>query len=92
LAIILGLVGWLILPASNPAAAAEEPSFSIMLWQERGLDVMVQIGLIFADVMGILGILAETEPGRIRVPAPELDGEVELSAVIDASVITAKES
>ena len=53
---------------------------------------MVQIGLIFAGVMGILGILAETEPGRIRFPAPELDGEVELSAVIDASVITAKES
>ena len=30
------------------------------LWQARGLDVLVQIVLIFAGVLGLLGLLAET--------------------------------
>jgi hypothetical protein len=31
------------------------------MWEERSLDVLVQIGLIFAGVMGILGLLTEPE-------------------------------
>jgi hypothetical protein len=30
-----------------------------MLWQQRGLDVLAQIVLIFAGVLGLLGLLAE---------------------------------
>ena len=37
---------------------AEAP-FASVLWQERGFDVLVQIGLIFAGVLGILGLLRE---------------------------------
>lgn len=58
----MGLVAWFTLPSGEPVAPIIEPSFSIMLWEQRGLDVLVQIGLIFAGVLGILGILAEKEP------------------------------
>jgi len=60
--IAMGLVAWFTLPMAASVAAIAEPSFSVMLWEQRGLDVLVQIGLIFAGVLGILGILADKEP------------------------------
>ncbi len=47
------------------------PDFATTLWQERGLDMLVQVGLIFAGVMGVLGLLAEQkqpvhEPEKAR--------------------------
>ncbi|PID85341.1 MAG: hypothetical protein CSA11_05765 [Chloroflexi bacterium] len=66
----MGLVAWFTLPTSEPAAAVAEPAFSTMLWEQRGLDVLVQIGLIFAGVLGILGILAEKEPAAQAIPEP----------------------
>ena len=44
---------------SLPATA--EPSFSEVLWQQRGLDMLVQSGLMFAAVVGLLGLLAEAK-------------------------------
>ncbi len=70
--IAMGLVAWFTLPTGEPVTAVAEPSFSIMLWEQRGLDVLVQIGLIFAGVLGILGILAEKEPA----PRPVLEEEL----------------
>ncbi len=32
-----------------------------LLWQQRGLDVLVQIVLIFGGVMGVLGLLADAK-------------------------------
>ena len=43
-----------------------EPPFSDVLWQQRGLDMLVQSGLLFAAVMGMLGLLSEA-----KVPAKE---------------------
>ena len=31
------------------------------MWMQRGLDTFVQIGLIFAGVLGLLGLLAEAK-------------------------------
>ncbi|HEX6386369.1 MAG TPA: hypothetical protein VF177_16985 [Anaerolineae bacterium] len=58
---LLAALGWLILPAANGnVVAAETPStFTAVLWRDRGLDVLVQIGLIFAGVLGVLGLLSE---------------------------------
>lgn len=38
---------------------ATDQDFATTHWQERGLDALVQIGLIFAGVMGVLGLLTE---------------------------------
>lgn len=48
-----------ILPVETVETAVSEPTFAAMLWEERALDVLVQIGLIFAGVLGILGLLTE---------------------------------
>ncbi|GAB4495904.1 MAG: hypothetical protein OHK0052_04620 [Anaerolineales bacterium] len=56
------LIGWLTLntqPAAQPQAL--ETGFTQMLWQGRALDVLVQIVLIFAGVVGMLGLLVDVE-------------------------------
>ena len=59
----MALLAWLTWPLveSNQAATTTEPSFTVVLWQERALDMLVQIGLIFAAVLGVLGLLAEPD-------------------------------
>jgi len=55
------MLGWFAVTLSPvPVPAAEQP-FTAMLWQQRGLDVLVQIVLIFAGVLGLLGLLAEAK-------------------------------
>jgi uncharacterized MnhB-related membrane protein len=58
------LLGWYILPASvNPfMATGTEGVLSDVLWRQRGLDVLVQVVLIFSGVLGLLGLLAEAKP------------------------------
>ncbi len=60
--IILSLVllAWLTLPAIQTVAPVSEPSFTAVLWQQRGLDVLVQVVLIGAGVLGILGLLSQS--------------------------------
>ncbi len=53
------LLAGLTFPWTGAVPPTAEPSFSHMLWQARSLDVLVQIALIFAGVLGILGLLAE---------------------------------
>ncbi len=68
-ALILGLViafvlllGWYSFPLSPMESPRLEPPFITVLWEERGLDVIAQIVLIFAGVLGLLGLLAEAKP------------------------------
>ena len=56
------VLGWLVLaalpvPFLTPAAGV----FSDVFWQDRGLDVLVQVVLIFSGVLGFLGLLAEVK-------------------------------
>lgn len=72
------LLAGLTFPWAGRASPAAEPSFAQVLWQARSLDVLAQIALIFAGVLGILGLLAETlfwTRGR----APQLRKPVGLS-------------
>ncbi len=57
------LLGWFVwpAPAAASAPAVAEPSLSVLLWQLRGMDLMVQIVLIFSGVLGLLGLLAEAK-------------------------------
>ena len=73
------LLAWPILTIESLETAASEPSFSTMLWEERGLDVLVQIGLIFAGVLGILGLL--TEPVSKQKTETVVEKETVIKAV-----------
>ncbi|HEX8991312.1 MAG TPA: NADH-quinone oxidoreductase subunit J [Anaerolineales bacterium] len=55
------LLGWFVWPspAVAPSASVAEAPLSVVLWQDRGLDLMVQVVLIFSGVLGLLGLLAE---------------------------------
>ncbi len=67
----LALLGWLSLPRLGiqlPVAGLE--TFSNMLWEKRGLDVLIQVVLIFAGVLGVLGLLADKKTGE----KPEAQG------------------
>lgn len=61
--LLVGLLGWYLLPASRQLTEAGPVpgSLSVILWQSRGLDILVQVVLIFSGVLGLLGLLAETK-------------------------------
>ena len=63
-ALFILLLGWFILPTSgtSPVSAIINPPLAKVLWQERGLDLIVQVVLIFSGVLGLLGLLAEVKP------------------------------
>jgi NADH:ubiquinone oxidoreductase subunit 6 (subunit J) len=72
------LLGFLVLPTGKPAITGAGTSFATTFWQERTLDVFAQIALIFAGVLGILGLLSEpksrTPPSVIvKVLQPEAE-------------------
>ena len=67
LAFGLLLAWYLLLPPlraglQTAAATATEGPLSDVLWNQRGLDVLVQVVLIFSGVLGFLGLLAEVKP------------------------------
>ena len=58
------LLGWFLLPlpGSQTQAVAGQSPLADVLWNQRGLDVLVQVVLIFSGVLGFLGLLAEVKP------------------------------
>jgi len=40
--------------------------FKSVLWENRVLDVLLQVALIFAGVLGVLGLLGETHPDALK--------------------------
>ena len=62
-ALFVLLLGWFVLgvPVVAPVSPVAEAPLSVILWQARGLDLMVQVVLIFSGVLGLLGLLAEAE-------------------------------
>jgi NADH:ubiquinone oxidoreductase subunit 6 (subunit J) len=58
------LLGWFLLsktPFQQAVPAAPEVTLQIELWNARGLDLIVQVVLIFSGVLGLLGLLAEVD-------------------------------
>jgi uncharacterized MnhB-related membrane protein len=65
------LLGWLTLPVIGIDAPVAEPAFTSVLWQQRGLDVLVQGVLIFAGILGVLGLLTEPKvPREMQIDEP----------------------
>lgn len=55
------LLGWLTLPLTGVAPSMAEAGFAGVLWEQRGLDMLVQIVLIFVGVLGVVGLLSESK-------------------------------
>jgi uncharacterized MnhB-related membrane protein len=80
-ALFVFLLGWFAWPRSLAPALllSTEPAFSVVLWQMRGLDLLVQIALIFSGVLGLLGLLAESRPPLEGSMAAEVAAQRDLA-------------
>ena len=58
------ILGWMVYPTVRMAVTSVSIDLVSSLWQNRVLDVWIQIALIFSGVMGVLGLLSERAPGR----------------------------
>lgn len=58
------VLGWMAYPAIQTTVETGSVDLVSTLWQNRVLDVWIQIVLIFSGVMGVLGLLSEKVPGR----------------------------
>jgi uncharacterized MnhB-related membrane protein len=58
-AITLFLLGWMVLPFTGLSLPVSGAPFQAVFWEERAMDVLVQIVLIFAAVLGVLGLLSQ---------------------------------
>lgn len=78
------LVAGLSVPLLIPQEPAPADSFSATFWQHRESDVIAQISLIFAGVLGVLGLLAEggrvarKQPTRMTTPSTEVRLDADL--------------
>ncbi len=86
------LLGFLVLPAPENQPPTNESSFPLIFWQERAFDVLAQIALIFAGVLGVLGLFFEQKlplPHLIK-PAPIENAEPKTEAFHDDSDLTSE--
>ncbi len=61
IALAVLLIGLLVLPTNQTQSTSTDASFITSFWQDRTLDVVAQIALIFAGVLAILGLLPESK-------------------------------
>jgi multisubunit Na+/H+ antiporter MnhB subunit len=56
---IVLFAGWFFFRLINPESTIghEDKGFTAWLWEKRGLDLMVQVALVFAGALGIAAIL-----------------------------------
>lgn len=54
---VVGLLGWFGTPPDAAATAVATPGFTQVLWEERGLDVLMQLVLIFAAALNVVHLL-----------------------------------
>ena len=59
--VALALLGWLTLPITVVFPPVSQVPLPDMIWNLRSMDIFVQIVLVFAGVLGLLGLLAEAK-------------------------------
>jgi NADH:ubiquinone oxidoreductase subunit 6 (subunit J) len=64
------LLAWFLKPAEPGKPLAVESPLATVVWQQRSLDMIVQVGLIFAGVLGMLGLLSE-EKAPLQYPVAD---------------------
>jgi NADH:ubiquinone oxidoreductase subunit 6 (subunit J) len=88
------LLGFMTISSLVTLPVTTEPPFSEVLWQQRGLDMLVQSGLLFAAVIGMLGLLGEakvpvTEKKTVPVKEPQASQPVMKPAATAAHEVKA---
>jgi NADH:ubiquinone oxidoreductase subunit 6 (subunit J) len=73
---VLLLAGF-ALPFATTVQQSTEPETMSVFWQQRGLDVIVQVVLIFCGVLGLLGVLAEEKAPLDQSMVDEIAAERE---------------
>ncbi|MBE2267374.1 MAG: DUF4040 domain-containing protein [Anaerolinea sp.] len=69
------LLGLLLLPISDPLASTPA-AFPVVFWQDRALDAVLQVFLIFAGVLGVMGLLDAPRAAEELESAPVAEEEV----------------
>jgi uncharacterized MnhB-related membrane protein len=63
----IGLLAWFSFSSAIPSAKVLDGElFRVDFWQNRAADVLLQIVIIFAGALGILGLLAEGKPHSMK--------------------------
>jgi len=68
--IVVALLAIYLLPVPSPAPQATETDLANVIWDQRAVDILVQIVLIFSGVLGLLGLLAEAK-APLKYPVAE---------------------
>ncbi|MEA1977829.1 MAG: hydrogenase subunit MbhD domain-containing protein [Chloroflexota bacterium] len=55
------LLIYFILPIKAPFSTISKTSLTAVFWEDRSLDLLVQVVLIYSGVLGLVGILAEAK-------------------------------
>ncbi len=55
------LLIYFVLPIKTSIASVSDTSLTAVFWEDRSLDLLVQIVLIYSGVLGLVGILAEAK-------------------------------
>ncbi len=61
--LVTGILAWMVFPAVQRTVSTGPVDLVNVLWEDRVLDVWIQVALIFSGVMGVLGLLSEQLPG-----------------------------
>ncbi len=87
--LVVVLLGWTFLTTtgSAPAASTELP-FTSIFWQQRQLDVLVQIVLIFVGVLGVLGLLVSAIVPAARARAEAAKPEPARPTLVPSSPVS----
>ncbi|MBZ0317300.1 MAG: NADH-quinone oxidoreductase subunit J [Anaerolineae bacterium] len=87
---VLFLLLWILLPLPETQPGAKDTAtFSTILWEDRALDVLLQIVIIFSAVLSLLGLLADQKlPAAVQhyaAPHPlnEAASPTEQVAIVD---------
>ncbi len=65
----LALAATMVLPTVRPAAVlGPADRFATVLWEQRGLDTLLQVVLIVGGVLAVLGLLAARRPRAGKEP------------------------
>lgn len=67
----VGVGGWLTLSALHlPLPVPEAARFAQVVWENRTLDVLLQVVLIFGGVLSVLGLLHDPDQGAAKEEHP----------------------